>query len=78
MASRKDIEAQIAALQAELEGADEDVELWVEHDRGGKMVKTRLSGSHAKSWLDDLLGTGAEVSEEGEKEPEKKTYFKRK
>lgn len=63
MAKRSDLEAQIAALQQELESAEddgEDVELWVEHERNGKAVKTRLSGSHASSWLADLLGNPAE------------------
>lgn len=63
MAKRSDIEAQIAALQKELESSDEDTELWVEHDRGGRAVRTKLSGNHAKSWLDELFGTGAKDDE---------------
>lgn len=55
MATREEKQAQIAALQAELE-ADDDTELWVEHERGGKAVRTKLSGSHAKTWLDQLFG----------------------
>lgn len=58
MATREEKQAQIAALQAELE-ADDDTELWVEHERGGKAVRTKLSGSHAKTWLDELFGPAA-------------------
>lgn len=73
MGKREDLQSQIEALQAELDGADDDdVELWVEHERGGKNVRTKLSGSHAKGWLDDLFGTSEkkEESEEGEEEDE--------
>lgn len=83
MASRSEIEKQIAALQAELENSDDDTELWVEHERNGKPVKTRLSGGHAKGWLDDLLGPAApakgdtdddddEADDDGEQLDEKK------
>lgn len=82
MGKREDLQAQIEALQAELDGADDDVELWVEHERNGKAVKTKLSGGHAKSWLDDLLGTpagsgqgdddGGDDDGQGDELPEKK------
>lgn len=65
MASRKEIESQIAALQKDLEGADDDTELWVEHERGGKNVRTKLSGTHAKSWLSDLFGPAATSDDDG-------------
>lgn len=77
MGKREDLQAQIEALQAEMDAADDDVELWVEHERNGKAVKTRLSGSHAKSWLADLFpsadnGGQGEDEEEPEELPEKK------
>lgn len=81
MASRSDIEKQIAALQAELENSDDDTELWVEHERGGKSVRTKLSGGHAKTWLDELFGPAAkgdadddgdDADDDGEQLDEKK------
>lgn len=81
MASRSDIEKQIAALQAELENSDDDTELWVEHERGGKSVRTKLSGNHAKTWLGDLFGPVADdktdddaddQDDDGDDLPEKK------
>ena len=70
MATKKEIAAQIEALQAELASAQddgEDVELWVEHERSGRAVKTRLSGSHARTWLDDLFGAAEEPAKVAEK-----------
>lgn len=66
MGKREDLQAQIEALQAEMDSADDDVELWVEHDRGGKSVRTKLSGAHAKGWLDDLFGTSEKKEEKGD------------
>lgn len=51
MATRQEIEAQIQALQKELEGADDGTELWIEDEKGRK---TKLTGPHAKRWLRNL------------------------
>jgi hypothetical protein len=48
--SRDEIQQQIAALQAELDGGD-DLELWVKDEKGRE---TRLTGAHAKRWLAKL------------------------
>lgn len=69
MATREEKQAQIAALQAELE-ADDDTELWVEHERGGKSVRTKLSGAHAKDWLHELFGPADGGQEEGQEDGE--------
>lgn len=57
MASKKDIQAQIDALTAELQSADDedDTELWVEHPK--TKAVGRLRGAHARSFLDGILGT---------------------
>lgn len=56
MATRKEIQDQIAQLQADLEGADDDdVELLVEHPKTKAIG--RLKGQHAQSFLDSILGT---------------------
>lgn len=55
---RADIEAQIAALQKQLEDDDEGTELWVRDEKGRE---TKLTGAHAKKWLRQL---GLEDDEE--------------
>jgi hypothetical protein len=56
MASKQEIQAQIDALTADLDNADDDdTELWVEHPR--TKAVGRLKGAHAKSFLDGILGT---------------------
>lgn len=67
MASRQDIEAQIAALQQQLE-ADDGLTLVVEDERGRK---THLSGPHAKRWLKNLgLDDDEGAAPEGDGDPE--------
>lgn len=60
--SREEIEAAMAELQAELDNDDDDdTELWVEHPK--TKAVGRLKGSHARSFLDSILGTGDEPDE---------------
>lgn len=70
MASRSEIEAQMAALQQQLETAadDDDYEVWVKNDKGHE---TRLPSSKASGWLKenfgiDLSGAAPAAEEEGE------------
>lgn len=54
MPTKKDIQAQIDALTAQLDTADDDgkeTELWVKDAQGRE---TRLTGAHAKKWLKNL------------------------
>lgn len=55
MATKKEIQDQIDALTADLENADDDVELLVEHPK--TKAVGRLRGQHAQSFLDSILGT---------------------
>jgi hypothetical protein len=48
---RADIEAQIAALQQQLEAEGDDTELWVRDEKGRE---TKLTGALAKRWLKTL------------------------
>jgi hypothetical protein len=71
--TRAELEAQLAALDDE-----DNVELWVEKDG----VKTRLTGNHAKTWL-QKLGFGDDEPDDEDPEPEpdpapKSGYFGRK
>lgn len=72
MATRKrsDVEAQIAALQAELDTADTDDEIWV---KGDDNREYKVTGRRATSILGKLglLGDDSEEpAEEAEEEPE--------
>jgi hypothetical protein len=49
MAGRDEIQAQIAALQKQLEAADGGDELWVRDPKTGH--ETKLTGAHAQKWL---------------------------
>ena len=56
MAKRSEIQAQIEALNAELEGAEDDeeeYEVWMKNDKG---QETRVPGSRAASWLQENFG----------------------
>lgn len=56
MATKKEIQAQIDALTADLDDADDDdVELLVEHPK--TKAVGRLRGAHAQSFLASILGT---------------------
>lgn len=82
MAKRSEVEARIAALQAELENADTDDEVWIkdgDHEVkvSGKRATTILS-RYAKLWEDE----GGEDDEGGEEdegaggEPKREGLFK--
>lgn len=61
--TRKQIEDEIAALQADLESADDDdTELLVEHPT--TKAVGRLRGRHAQSFLDSILGSVAKGSDD--------------
>lgn len=77
MPTKKDIQAQIDALTAQLDTADDDgaeTELWVKDEKGRE---TRLTGAHAKKWLKNLgleddepeAGDGAEGGDPGQQDP---------
>jgi len=76
MATRKrsDVEAQIAALQAELDTADTDDEIWVKGDDGReyKVTGRRATSVLKKLGLSDILSddTEEQAGEETEEEPE--------
>ncbi len=83
MASRKEIEDQIAKLQADLAQADEDgYECWVKDDKGRE---TKIGGQHAKKWLarlgvldedtDEDTDETAEPPQEPEIKPKREKYF---
>jgi hypothetical protein len=66
MAQRDEIQAQIAALQKQLEAADGGDELWVKDPKTGH--ETKLTGAHAQKWLrrlglDDDEDTGDDDGE---------------
>lgn len=85
MSRKKEIEDQIAQLQAEAAGLEDgEYECWVKDDQGRE---TKLGGKHAKSWLTKLgvleaeTPASAETEEkdepqEEEKKPERKSYFR--
>lgn len=85
MAKRSDIEARIAALQAELDGADTDDEVWIkdgDHEIkvSGKRATTIL-GRYAKLWEDETDGGDADADDAGDDvpdddKPKKETFFK--
>lgn len=88
MATRKrsDVEAQIAALQAELDTADTDDEVWVKGDDGReyKVTGRRATSVLKKLGLADILAddseepAGEEAEEEQEEDPKPKGgYFGR-
>lgn len=65
--TRAQIEAQIAALQGELDGADTDDEVWLQED-GGPAV--RVTGKRATSVLNRYAHMWADEEPEGEPEPD--------
>lgn len=65
--TRAQIEAQIAALQGELDGADTDDEVWLQED-GGPAV--RVTGKRATSVLNRYAHMWADDEPEGDPEPE--------
>jgi hypothetical protein len=72
---RSDVEAQIAALQAELDTADTDDEIWVKGDDGReyKVTGRRATSVLKKLGLADILSDDSEEQageEETEEEPE--------
>jgi hypothetical protein len=82
MPTRKEISDQIAALQAELEGTDDDYEVWVKDEKGNQ---TKVPQQHAKGWLQKLgiLDPDEPAGDESEEEeetpdpnPPKGGYFK--
>lgn len=65
MAQRDEIQAQIAALQKQLEDSDDGTELWVKDPSSGH--ETKLTGAHARKWLKRLgLDDSDEQPEEGD------------
>jgi hypothetical protein len=66
--TRSQIEAQMAALQAELEGADTDDEVWIREEDGPAI---RVSGKRATAVLDKYKhlwgesGDGADGADDG-------------
>ena len=54
MPKRSDIQAQIEALQAELDGADDDEDFEIEIFKDGKGA--RIPFKHGKGWLTQELG----------------------
>lgn len=85
MPKRSDIEAQIAALQAELDTADTDDEVWVKGDDGReyKVTGRRATSVLKRLGLADILSDdsdqeGGEEAEEVEEDPKPKGgYFGR-
>lgn len=75
MPKRSDIEAQIAKLQADLDGADTDDEIWLQDGSGpaikvtGKRATTILS-KYAHLW-EEATGDDDQDGDEGEKQDEK-------
>jgi len=70
MAKRTEIEKQIAALQAELENADTDDEIWIKDESGHEI---KVSGKRATTVLNrfaKLWETGADEDETDEEEAE--------
>jgi len=52
VARRDELEAQLAEMQAELDGLDDDeYEVWIKDD-GGR--ESKVTGRHAKTWLQKL------------------------
>lgn len=82
MAKRSEVEARIAALQAELENADTDDEVWIKDGDHqvqitGKRATTILS-RYAKLWEDEN-GDGEDEEEVAEDEkPKRESLFKAK
>lgn len=88
-AKRSDIEKQIAALQAELEGADTDDEIWIKDESGheikvsGKRATTVLN-RFAKLWEtegdeeDEDEDEQEEADDKGAKDAKTGGYFKSK
>ena len=82
MAKRSDIEKQIAALQAELDGADTDDEVWIKD--GDREVKvsgkraTAILGRYADLWKEDDrdAGDGDEEDVEEDEKPKREGLFK--
>lgn len=88
MPKRSDIEAQIAALQSELDSADTDDEIWVKGDDGReyKVTGRRATSILKRLGLSDILnddskepaGEEGEEGEEAEEDPKPKGgYFGR-
>jgi hypothetical protein len=85
MSKRSDIEKQIAVLQAELDGADTDDEIWIK-DPSGHEIKvsgkraTAVLGKYSKLWeTEDEDGEDEEEPEEIEPDPQPKSkdsFFK--
>ena len=82
MAKRSEVEARIAALQAELENADTDDEVWIkdgDHEIkvSGKRATTILS-RYAKLWEDEGDGEDADGGDDGDAggEPKREGLFK--
>ena len=66
MAKRSDIEAQITALQAELDKADTDDEVWIKDDSGREIKVTGRRATTVLSRFGDLFDAPAEEGDEGE------------
>jgi hypothetical protein len=83
--TRAQVEADMARLQAELDGADTDDEVWIREDGHpavqvkGKRATTILS-RYSKLWEEDDPADGEEEGEEGDVEDPKPSggYFGRK
>lgn len=85
MGKRADIEAQIAKLQKDLDGADEDQDYEIQVEKDG--TRTTLRGPAAESWLkkvgileDESAGDGDPNGDgdasKGDPPPVKKGYFR--
>jgi hypothetical protein len=81
MPKRSDIEQQIAALQAQLDGADTDDEVWIKDgDReikvSGKRATTIL-GRFADLWESEGAEEDSEEEETpGDEKPKRDSFFK--
>ena len=73
-AKRTDIESQIAALQAQLDTADTDDEVWVKDDKGRevKVSGRRATGILAKLGLLDDDDAGDDDDDQGDDDDAKK------
>lgn len=70
MAKRSEIEAQIAALQAEIENADTDDEIWIKDDSGREIKVTGKRATSVLNRFSDLWDDGKPADDEGDEDDE--------